>query len=478
MSHPDEVSESDDELEFDIPASALPHAPTPPSPTLPLRGRENAGGTPKPPVIPAELADDPDFASYGGFEAVKNVDDDDTPAPGIYVGGEEVQVIDANALGRALAQAQGVTIDDAAPKVEELRKGLVGIDLGAAVAVIARFDEDGRHEVVPNADNELGTPAHVFWDEDGERLVGKEALRMAPSAPDRAFVDVKVLLSNPAFKTAVSGLSIDGEDLVAIVARRLLDDVEQKTGERPTHAALAAPAWFLDEHKEALRRAVKKAGVEVVGVAEEALAAAVPYSLKLEDLNPRRALVFDLGRSGLGVAVVRFAKGNIEVLKAQARRDLGATRWDDAIADEVAKNFLSEHGFDPREDKSALFDLRGRVDDAKKALSKRTTFTLVAAARGKMSKLTLARTAFEEATKGLVDQAREFVRSVRDQAGVKDWKDVDALIVTGGSSRMPMIRRMLQEETKIEPEKGINPDEGVAIGALYWGLLARSKAKA
>jgi molecular chaperone DnaK (HSP70) len=476
-----EPGKPDDDMAYENPAPGAgaagitppvikaPGVKTPPGPML----AAGFGSSPAP---------DPDFDAVGfddgsgQAQEVQNVDDDDTPPSGIYVGGEEVQVIDAGALGRALAAASGLQTDHAGPNFTVLRTGLVGLDLGASVAVVAHFNQDGKHEVVPNAENELVTPAQVFFDEDGERLVGKEAIRLAPSAPDRAFSDVKTLLGDSKFNAKIGGSSVNAEDVLAVVARRLLDDVEQRTGSRPTHAALAAPAWFLEPQRQALKRAVEKAGIEVVGVADEPLAATVPYSLQLRDLNPRRAVVFDLGHSGLGCAVVQCARGDIEILAADARRDLGATRFDDVIAGEGARHFKEQHGFDVRDDKGANFDLRIRAEECKKALSARPAFTMVVSARGKTSKIAFARAAFEEATRPIVEEARAFLVKIRDRAGVSDWKSIDAVILTGGGTRIPMVRRMVVQETGREPMKGINPDEGVAIGALYWGLFARSKA--
>ena len=431
----------------------------------------NAFGSSPVPMTPVP---DPDFGDVEIDEAPATTDDDDdTPPSGIYVGGEEVQVIDATALGKALAHAQGLPEQDAGPNLEVLRKGLVGIDLGASIAVIARFNEDGKHEVVPNADAELGTPAQVFYDEDGEQLIGKEARRLAPSAPERVFLDAKSLLGESQFKAAVGESQLKAEDILAAIARRLLEDVTERTGVRPTHAALAAPVWFLPPQREALRRAVEKAGVEVVGVTDEPLAATVPYSLQLRDLNPRKAAVFDLGHSGLGCAVVQCAKGDIQILAAEARRDLGATRWDAVIAEEAARHFFAQYGFDPRDDKGASLDLMLRAEEAKKSLSQRPSVTVVVSARGKSVKINFTRPAYEQATVALTEESRRFFNHVREKAGVASWDEIEAVILTGGGARIPAIRRMVVKETGREPVKGINPDEGVAIGALYWGLFAR-----
>jgi molecular chaperone DnaK len=297
-------------------------------------------------------------------------------------------------------------------------------------------------------------------------------LKRAITAPDRAYTGeaLKIALGKPPADGAP-----DHETLLSFVVRRLLDDVERETGERPTHAAVAAPAWYTQEQREALGRAVGKADIAVLGVTDEALAAAVPYSLRLEDLNPRTAAVFDLGHGSLGCAFVRCARGDIEILKSEARLDLGGSRWDDVLADEAAKRFKEQYGFDPREERGAAMDLKIKAEDAKKALSQRAAFTLVVQARGKVLKVGFTRSIFEVASTVLVAQARDMIEKVRKDANVESWKAVDALIVTGGASRMPMIRRMLKDLTGLEPERGINPDEGVAIGALYWGLFARSR---
>src|SRR5690606_31095615 len=157
----------------------------------------------------------------------------------------------------------------------------------------------------------------------GERLVGREARLMAASAPDRAVVDIKAAIADPGFKRRFGEHDVDAEEVLSVLIRRLLDDVEEHGGERPTHLALAAPAWFGEPQRAKLRRAAEASGATVVGIADEALAAAVPYSLRLPDLNLRQALVVDLGHAALGVSVVRCVQGDIQVLAQESRTDLG-----------------------------------------------------------------------------------------------------------------------------------------------------------
>lgn len=400
-------------------------------------------------------------------------DDDDTPPGGIYMG-EALQVLDAHAVGKALAEASGEKIE-LPPDLEPLQQGLVGIDFGASHAVVACFNAHGKHEIVPNEHDERITPAHIFFDDDGEQLVGREAGLMAPSAPERAVIGLKEVLSDPDYRFQPGpGQDLTGEDVLAIVIGRLLADVENHTGERATHVSLAAPAWFGEQEREVLQRAVERHGVVLVGITDEALAAAVPYSLRLEDLSPRLALVFDHGHAALGVAVVRCAGGDIEVLAKGARRDLGSHQLDRLIAREAARKFQEAHGFDPLEDPGARLDLELRAEEAKRDLSRRPQCRVVVQSRGKTYKVGFTRRGFEEAARRLVEGAVAFARHVRDQARIEDWSGFDAVIMTGGGSRTPLLRRLLEEEVGREPET-MTHEEGVAIGALYWGIGERHR---
>lgn len=399
---------------------------------------------------------------------------DETPPAGVFLG-EDVQVLSAQTIGRALAEAEGLPITEQLPDMTTLQADLIGIDVGASAAVVACFNEDGQHEIVPNEDEERATPLQLFFDEDGERLVGQEARRMAPSAPARAIVDLKEMIADPFFRLNTGGEEIDSQTVLGMVLERLLEDVERFRGKRPTHVALAAPAWFAETQRETLRRAVEKTGVTLVGITEEALAAAVPYSLRLPDLNPRVALVFDLGHAALGVGVVRCAGGDITVLAQDARRELGSARWDLLLAQEAARKFKEKFQIDPMQDKGGAIDLKLRAEDAKRELSRRMQVTLTVSAQGKALKVGFTRQGFEDAARGLVEKSLAFARDVRDRAGIKDWKQVDALLLTGGGSRTPIIRTALSTEVGREPERAVGAEDGVAIGALYWGTLERHR---
>jgi molecular chaperone DnaK len=427
------------------------------------------------------LTPNPVFEGTGGFGASPGgllSDDDDTPPGGIYAG-EEVQVLSASAIGRALAEAEGRTEDYTLPDLGALQKGLVGIDVGAAVAVVARFTDDGGHEIVPNDNDERITPVQIFFDEDGERLVGKEARLMAASAPERAIVDVKEVIANPEFVfSPADGQEMDAGEVLKVLLSRLLEDVTDHAGQAATHIAMAAPAWYGDAQRELLVKAATESGVEVVGITDESLAAAVPFSLRLPDLNQRRALVFDLGHAALGAAIVRCGQGDIEVLAQAARRDLGSAAWDKLLFDEAARKFEQAHGIDPRDDPEAATDLRLRAEDTKRQLSRLPHCTLVISCGGKTLKVGFRRKGFQSAATALVDGALELIREVRDKAEISSWEEIDALIMTGGGSRTPAIRKAIGKETGLEPERGISPEEGVAVGALYWGLGERHRKEA
>ncbi|RMG10125.1 MAG: Hsp70 family protein [Planctomycetota bacterium] len=449
----------------------------------PLDAAGGSGDSPaavEQPTAGEEASDDFDALGFDtgfGMDPGGLGDEDDTPPGGIYIG-EDVSVLDAASIGRALAEADGTTEDYSLPDMGELAEGLVGIDLGAAVAVVAVFNKDGKHEIVPNADDDLNTPVQLFFDDDGERLVGREAREMAPSAPQRAVLDLKAAITDEGFRLEAGeehGGALAAEDVVTVLIERLLADVREHTGEAPTHVALAAPLWFEERHREVLRRAVERVGATLVGITDEALAAAVPYSLRLPDLNERRALVFDLGHAALSVAVVRCAAGDIEVLAQASEQELGSHAWDELLAREAARKFEQKYGLNPLEDPAAAFDLRLRAEDAKKALSQRAQVTLVASCQGKTLKVGFSRQGFEEAARPLLEGARALMERVRDEAGVGSWEELDAVIMAGGGSRTPAVRRMLAKTTGKTIERGISPEDGVAVGSLYWGAGERHR---
>ncbi|MCO5169535.1 MAG: Hsp70 family protein [Planctomycetes bacterium] len=472
------------------PGRSTPRPPAGPAPADETRDTDPfANEDPIDAVLPvASTSGDDDFDALG-FDTSFGItpsappgatltltDQDETPPAGVFLG-EDVQVLSAHTIGRALAEADGARPDEPLPDMAALQVGLVGIDIGASAAVVARFNDDGQHEIVPNQEDERVTPMQVFFDEDGERLVGREARSMAASAPGRAVVDLKEMIADPFFRLSAGGADgeVDSQAVLGMVLGRLLEDVARQAGAPPTHVALAAPAWFAETQRETLRRAVERAGVTLVGITDEALAAAVPYSLRLPDLNPRLALVFDLGHAALGVGVVRCAGGDIQVLAQDARRELGSARWDLLIAQEAARKFKQAHTFDPMQDKGGAIDLRLRAEDAKRELSRRTQTTLTVSARGKVLKVGFTRAGLEDAAKDLVQKSLAFAREVRDQAGVGSWAEVDALIMTGGGSRTPVVRAALAAEVGRAAERGIGAEEGVAIGALYWGTLERHR---
>ena len=348
--------------------------------------------------------------------------------------------------------------------------------LGASAAVVATFDANGRHLIVQNEHDERLTPGHLFFDDDGEQLVGRQARQMAPSAPDRAILDLKSVVADPSFEfTPGGGKRLAGDEVLAVFLRHLVQDARDE-GYTVSHVALAAPAWYDAAQRKVITDAVERLDdVALVGVTEECLAAAVPYSLRLPDLNPRQALVFDLGHAALGVGVVRCASGDIEVLGQVAERELGSAAWDELLAREAARKFKEAHGVDLFEDEGARLDLMLRAEDAKVALSARAQCTLVAQGGGQTLKIGFTRRGFEEAAKPLVARSLELARKARDAAGIQSWDEIDALILTGGGCKTPSIRRALKKEVGRDPERGTGMEEGVALGALYWGIGERHR---
>ncbi|MCA8922916.1 MAG: Hsp70 family protein [Planctomycetes bacterium] len=431
--------------------------------------------------IPWEGPTDEDFEALGfdtAFGASPGApgglgDNDDTPPGGIYLG-EDVQVLDAATIGRALAEVEGRSLTPDLPDLDVLQAGLIGIDVGAAAAVVARFDANGRHEIVPNEHDERLTPVQIFFDDDGEQLVGSEARQMAPSAPHRAVSNLKLALADPNFKFEPDSEhgELCAEDVVGLFLKQLVDNARE--GGEISHLALAAPAWFSKRERDALTRAAEAIeGLELVGITDECLASAATYSLRLPDLKPRTALVFDLGHAALGVGLVRCASGDIEVLAQAASRNLGSSAWDALLYNEAARKFQEVHGEDPRDEPAAEMDLWLRAESAKKALSQRPQCTLVASSGGKSLKIGFTRKGFENAARGLLEQSIALAQRVRDEAGLEGWDAVDALLLTGGGCKTPCVRRAISREVGRAPERGTGMEEGVAVGALYWGIGER-----
>jgi len=360
------------------------------------------------------------------------------------------------------------------PNLKALQRGLVGIDLGSSDAVVASFDADGRATIIANSVDDRTTPSRILRDTDGDWLIGKEARSLAPTLPEFDFGDLKSLFLLDNWATVIDEQEYTAKTLLATFVKCLLEDVAEQLPSEPTHLALAAPVWFSEKQRGAMANAVETLGLKVVGVTDESLAASVPYSLRLPDLQARKVVVVDVGFKGSSIAFIECAAGDLRILCQAGLPDLGGINWDELLTAEVVRKFSEYHGFDPREDPVCMTDMALRVEEAKKALSQRRQAVMRIQSKGETLKVQFSREAFERASQKILKRLRSFIKLARDKGGFDSWDEFDALIIAGGGARMPMVKAVV-EETVGRQSESFNTEEAIAIGALYWGMSTRYK---
>lgn len=352
---------------------------------------------------------------------------------------------------------------------------IIGIDLGTTNSCVAVM-EGGEPVVIPNAEGNRTTPSVVAFTKDGERLVGEVAKRQAVTNPDRTIISIKRHMGKD-YKRTIDGKDYTPQEISAMILQKLKADAESYLGETVTDAVITVPAYFTDSQRQATKDAGRIAGLNVKRIINEPTAAALAYGLdKLE--GHQKIMVYDLGGGTFDVSILEVGDGVFEVLATRGNNHLGGDDFDQAIIDYVAEEFKKEHGIDLREDKMALQRLKEAAEKAKKELS--TTMTtninlpfITATADGPVHlSMDLTRAKFNELTEHLVEQTIEPVKLALEDAGLKA-SDIDKVLLVGGSTRIPAVQEAVKRITGKTPQKDINPDECVAIGAaIQAGVLS------
>ena len=376
---------------------------------------------------------------------------------------------------------------------------IVGIDLGTTNSVIAVM-EGGDATVIPNAEGGRTTPSVVAFNKNGERLVGTTAKRQAVVNPDNTFYSIKRLMGrriddaetvrtkgmvsynivggtqgDARVDASVMGKQYTPQEISAMILGKLKKDAESYLGEPVTQAVITVPAYFNDSQRQATKDAGKIAGLDVLRIINEPTAAALAYGL--DKKNDETILVFDLGGGTFDVSVLEVGDGVIEVKSTAGDTHLGGDDWDERIVHWMIAEFKKDQGVDISGDRQALQRLREAAEKAKIELSsvKETEINLpfiTADSTGpKHMQLKLSRSKFEQVTEDLVQRCRSpFEQALRD-AGLKTG-DLKEVILVGGATRMPMIQDLVRSLTNKEPNKSVNPDEVVAVGAaIQAGVL-------
>ena len=349
----------------------------------------------------------------------------------------------------------------------------VGIDLGTTNSVVSVL-EAGEPVVIPNAEGSRTTPSVVAFSKTGEVLVGEVAKRQAITNPDRTVRSVKRHMGTN-WSIDIDGKAYNSQEISARILQKLKRDAESYLGDSVTQAVVTVPAYFGDAERQATKEAGEIAGLEVLRIINEPTAAALAYGLDKD--NDQTILVFDLGGGTFDVSILDLGEGVFEVKSTAGNTHLGGDDWDQRVIDWLVSEFKNAHGVDLSADKMAVQRLKEAAEKAKVELSslQETTVNLpfiTATSDGPLHlDLTLTRAKFQEQTSDLLDSCRgPFEQAIRD-AGL-DKNDIDRVILVGGSTRMPAVADLVKELTGKDADKGVNPDEAVAVGAsLQAGVL-------
>jgi len=356
----------------------------------------------------------------------------------------------------------------------------VGIDLGTTNSVVSVL-EGGEPTVIANAEGARTTPSIVAFAKNGEVLVGEVAKRQAVTNPDRTIRSVKRHMGTN-WTTDIDGKKYRAQEISARTLMKLKRDAEAYLGESITDAVITVPAYFDDAQRQATKEAGEIAGLNVLRIINEPTAAALAYGLDKSD-HEQTILVFDLGGGTFDVSLLDIGDGVVEVKATSGDNHLGGDDWDDAIINHLVTNFKNAQGVDLSKDKMALQRLKEAAEKAKIDLSQsmQTNINLpyiTASAEGPLHlDETLTRAQFEQLTAGLLERCRIPFEKVIKDAGV-DVKKIDHVVLVGGSTRMPMVVELVKKLTGgREPNKGVNPDEVVAVGAALQAGVLKGEVK-
>ena len=356
---------------------------------------------------------------------------------------------------------------------------IIGIDLGTTNSCVAVM-EGGEPVVIPNAEGNRTTPSVVAFSKNGERLVGQIAKRQAVTNPDNTVISIKRKMGTSE-KVKIEGDEFSPQEISAMILQKLKSDAENYLGTTVTQAVITVPAYFSDSQRQATKDAGKIAGLEVLRIINEPTAASLAYGMDKEDQD-QKIMIYDLGGGTFDVSILDIGDGVFEVLSTNGNTNLGGDDFDNAIIDYLVSEFKSSNGIDLKADKMAMQRLKEAAEKAKIELSgmQQTQINLpfiTADSTGpKHLDITLTRAKFEELIHELVEATRVPVEQAMKDAGVTS-NDIHKVLLVGGSTRVPCVQEMVKKITGKEPDKGINPDECVAIGAAIQGGVLSGDVK-
>ena len=357
---------------------------------------------------------------------------------------------------------------------------IIGIDLGTTNSCVAVI-EGGQPTVIVNAEGARTTPSVVAFSKKGERLVGEPAKRQAVTNADRTISSIKRHMGTD-YRVSIDRKKYTPQEISAFILMKLKKDAENYLGERVTEAVITVPAYFSDAQRQATKDAGKIAGLKVERIINEPTAAALAYGL--DNGEPQKILVYDLGGGTFDVSVIEIGDKVIEVLATSGDNHLGGDDFDDRLVSYLVSEFKRTEGVDISKDKMAMQRVREEAEKAKKELSSAATtnvnlpFIVTTKSGAKHMDITVTRARFEELTADLVDRTAGPVMTALSDAGINK-SELNKVLLVGGSTRIPAVREKVRMLTGLEPSKNMNPDECVALGAsIQGGKLSGDSAAA
>lgn len=346
---------------------------------------------------------------------------------------------------------------------------VVGIDFGTTYSAIA-FMEGNKPEIIPNKRGRRVTPSVVAFSKSGEILIGEPAKNQAILNPERTISSIKRYMGSD-YRVEIEGRVFRPQDIAALIIRKLKEDAEEFLGESIKEAVITVPAYFSDAQRQATKEAGELAGLKVLRIINEPTAAALAYGLGKGNYDKElKILVFDLGGGTFDVSILEIAEGVFEVKATSGDNRLGGDDFDERIIEYLIERFKKETGIDLSGDRMALQKLKEESERAKIELSEvyetEINIPFIAADEQGPKHLScvLKRDLFEGFIKDLVDRVEEPVLRALDDAKLSP-KDIDQILLVGGSTRVPLVQRKVKELLGKEPLRGVNPDECVALGA-------------
>lgn len=352
---------------------------------------------------------------------------------------------------------------------------IIGIDLGTTNSCVSVM-EGGDPVVIPNSEGNRTTPSVVAFSKNGERLVGQIAKRQAVTNPENTVISIKRKMGTSE-KVKIEGDEFSPQEISAMILQKLKADAENYLGSKVTQAVITVPAYFSDSERQATKDAGRIAGLEVLRIINEPTAAALAYGMDKE-AQDQKIMIYDLGGGTFDVSILEIGDGVFEVLSTNGNTHLGGDDFDNAIIDYLVDEFKKSNGIDLKADKMAMQRLKEAAEKAKIELSgvQQTQINLpfiTADSTGpKHLDINLTRAKFEELIHDLVEETRIPVEQAIKDAGITA-DQLHKVLLVGGSTRVPAVQEMVKRITGREADKGINPDECVAIGAgIQGGVLS------